>query len=173
VRELGNEGSTSWSAAWESRGEVVFPQRARAIWWRIGIFCLLLFNSSFTFLGNLLDEDEYLLFTIASAIPVLSWTCLLGYSIWQLITRRPIIKIDHVGIQYGTGKRALIPWNRISSVGDPIGLWAFSVINVRAYSGKPHQRPVSPMNVKHLDQLAPWLRARLSEANSPDQPDRA
>ncbi|GAB2605268.1 hypothetical protein [Kribbella endophytica] len=58
MREWGSEGPAAWTAEWEMRGEVVFPQRRRSLYWRLGLFGFLTLSSGWQLVDNLRDETE-------------------------------------------------------------------------------------------------------------------
>jgi hypothetical protein len=120
-------------------------------------------SSGFQLLDNLLDTNESTFITIVSAITVGCWASWFSYTIWQLVTRRPVLKIDHVGIHYGQNTRTQIPWDQVANISDPIGRRAFSFINVRPRGGKPRRVPISHLHVDDLRSFALWLRERLRE----------
>jgi hypothetical protein len=166
VRELGSEGPAAWTAEWETRGEVVFPQRRRWLYWRLGLFGFLVLNSGWQLVDNLRDETESTFITVVSAIPPPIWCLMLGYTIWQVVTRRPVVRVDSFGVHYGSNKRTRLPWNRIATISDPIGRWLFAYVNVRPVDGKPRRLPISHWHVADLRPLALWLRSRLEEQHA-------
>lgn len=173
MRELGSEGPESWTAAWESRGEVVLPQRRRSLQWRVGLTLLLVVNACLVLLDNLQEEDESTFVIILSAVSVAFWIWFAGYTTWQLITRRPVIRIDHSGIRYGVNVRTRIAWGRIATVSEPIGRWVFAHVNVRPYGGKPRRLPISHMHVDDLQAFAVWLHSLLENQRELQTHDRS
>ncbi|WP_405064385.1 hypothetical protein OG474_22775 [Kribbella sp. NBC_01505] len=154
--------TTNWSTEWETRGAVVLPQRRRPLWWRAALALFLVANSSLQLIDNLRDDESIILTVlIGIGLPFLAW--FLGYTIWQLITRRPLLRIDHAGVHYGTSSRMRIPWDRVDTISDPIGKWLFAYVNVRPYDEKPRRLPISHIYVDDLRPFAIWLRARLEE----------
>ncbi|WP_344182999.1 hypothetical protein [Kribbella lupini] len=162
MRELGSEGPAAWTAEWQARGEVVFPQRRRSLWWRLGLFGLLTLSSGWQLVDNLRDESELTFITVVSAVPPI-WCCVFGYTVWQLITGRPVVRIDRFGVHYGSSKRTRLAWGRIATISDPIGRWLFAYLNVRPADGKPRRLPISHLHVDDLRPFALWLRSRLEE----------
>ncbi len=163
MRELGSEGPAAWTAEWEARGEVVFPQRRRSLYWRVGLFGFLTLSSGWQLVDNLRDETESIFITVVSAIPPPIWCLMLGYTIWQVVTGRPVIRVDSFGVHYGRNKRTRLPWNRIAHISDPVGRRFFAYVNVRPDDGKPRRLPISHLHFADLLPFARWLRSRLEE----------
>ncbi|GAB2615135.1 hypothetical protein [Kribbella endophytica] len=163
MREVGNEGPAAWTVEWDTRGEVVFPQRRRSLYWRLALFGFLTLSSSFQLMDNLRDENESTFITVVSAVAPPIWCIFFGYTIWQVLTRRPVIHIDSIGVQYGRSKRTRLPWDRIATISDPVGRWLFACVNVRPVDGKPRRLPISHMHVADLRPFALWLRSRVEE----------
>ncbi|MGC4938535.1 hypothetical protein [Kribbella sp. DT2] len=162
MRELGTEGPAAWTEEWATRGEVVFPQRRQSLWWRLGLFGLLTLSSAAQLVDNLRDgEMMFVVVLPACALPV--WCWMFGYTLWQVVTRRPVIRVDHFGVHYGSSKRTRLSWDRIATISDPIGRWLFAFVNVRPVDGKPQRLPISHLHVDDLRPFALWLRSRLDE----------
>ncbi|MEV6413646.1 hypothetical protein [Kribbella sp. NPDC051718] len=163
VREQENEGPAEWIAAWQAHGEVVLPHRRRTLWWRAGLTFVLTANSSLSLVHNLQDRDEPLIYLVVMVLAIPCWAWFFGYTTWQLVTGRPILRIDQIGIHYGTRRRYQIPWERIETISDPIGTWLFAYVNIRPYNEKPQRIPINHAYVDELHLFALWLRARLEE----------
>ncbi|MBB5836590.1 hypothetical protein [Kribbella italica] len=127
------------------------------------MFGLLTLSSVGQLVDNLRDEGESTFITVVSAVVPPLWCWLFGYAVWQLVTRRPVIRVDGFGIHYGSSKRARLSWGNIASIGDPVGRWLFAFLNVRPVDGKPRRLPISYLHVDDLQSFAGWLRCRLEE----------
>jgi hypothetical protein len=163
VAELRSEGPAAWSAAWEAQGELVLRHRRRPLWWRAVLAFVLGANSCLSLVHNVHEHDEPMLYTVVSALAIPCWAWFFGYTTWQLITRRPILRVDKAGIHYGSRSRYSIRWERIDTISDPIGQWLFAYVNVRPYDEKPRRLPITHVYVDDLHPFARWLRARLEE----------
>jgi hypothetical protein len=159
MREPANEGPAGWMKAWESKGEVVLPHRRRPLWWRAGLTLLLTANSCLSLLTTMRDEPA--LFKVVTTLAIPCWAWFFGYTVWQLITGRPILRIDRAGIHYGTRKRFQLSWDRIDTISDPIGKWLFAYLNIRPYDENPRRIPISHLHVEDLHPFARWLRVTL------------
>lgn len=160
--ESGREGPADWSRAWEEQGYLQFPQRRRPLWWRAALTFFLTVNAALQLANNLHDAEPVIITVLAgTALPFWAW--LFGYTTWQLITRRPLLRIDQVGIHYGTSNRLRIPWNSVDTISDPIGKWLFAHVNVRPYDEKPRRVPITHVHVGELRPFAIWLRAKLDD----------
>ena len=112
MRELWSEGPAAWTAEWEMRGEVVFPQR-RSLYWRLGLFGFLTLSSGWQLVDNLRDETESTFITVAAAVAPPIWCWMFGYHLAgghspsrHSRRRRRCPRRD---------KRTRLPWDRIAS----------------------------------------------------------
>ena len=145
----------AWSSELESKGSVVFPPRRGRLAVRLAGFGLLMVLSAWTNIDHLRADD------VSGTLGVLRLTALAafvygtGWTVWQLVTNRPVVTIDAEGITRGRSLR----WSGITSIDDPAGLPL-----ARAVQVNPADRRVRPIsipadNVEDLGALAPWLRS--------------
>jgi hypothetical protein len=171
VGDLGAEPA-NWSTAWKAQGELVLPHRRSPLWWRAALTFLLTANSCLTLVHNLRQGDEPTIYAVITALAIPCWLWFFAYTVWQLVTRRPILRVDHTGIHYGTRRRNNLPWTQIATISDPIGKWLFAYVNIRPHGETPRRLPINYVYVTDLHAFARWLRARLEEQREAPPDDR-
>jgi hypothetical protein len=149
----------TWTSELESKGSVVFQPRRGRLVVRLTGFGLLMVLSAWTNVDHLRADG------ISGALGVLRLTALAAFvygtalTAYQLITNRPVIKVDADGITRGRN----LPWSGITSIDDPAGLPLARTVQVNP--ADRHTRPISiPQdNVEDLEALSPWLRSLLEQ----------
>ena len=145
----------TWSAELESKGSVVFPPRRGRLAIRLAGFALLMVMSAWTNLDHLRNDD------ISGTLGVLRVTALAafvygtGLTLWQLVTNRPVVKVDADGITRGRSLR----WSGITSIDDPAGLPGIRAVQIRPADRRTRPISIPQDNVDDLDALTPWLRS--------------
>ncbi len=145
----------TWSAELESKGSVVFPPRRGRLAIRLAGFALLMVMSAWTNLDHLRNDD------ISGTLGVLRLTALAafvygtGLTLWQLVTNRPVVKVDADGITRGRSLR----WSGITSIDGPAGLPGIRTVQIRPADRRTRPISIPQDNVEDLDALTPWLRS--------------
>jgi hypothetical protein len=154
--------SDTWSAELESKGSVVFPPRRGRLTIRLAGFALLMVMSAWTNLDHLRNDD------ISGTLGVLRLTALAafvygtGLTLWQLVTNRPVVKVDADGITRGRSLR----WSGITSIDDPAGLPGIRTVQIRPADRRTRPITIPQDNVNDLDALTPWLRSLHNQHRS-------
>jgi hypothetical protein len=144
----------AWTSELESKGSVVFQPRRSRLSVRLAVFGLLMLLSAWTNLDHLRADD------VSGTLGVLRVTALAafvygtGLTLWQLITSRPAITVDAVGITRGRSLR----WSGITSIDDPSGLPGARAVQVRPTDRRTRPIAIPQDNVPELNELATWLR---------------
>ncbi len=145
----------TWSAELESKGSVVFPPRRGRLAIRLAGFALLMVMSAWTNLDHLRNDD------ISGTLGVLRLTALAafvygtGLTLWQLVTNRPVVKVDADGITRGRSLR----WSGITSIDDPAGFPGIRTVQIRPADRRTRPITIPQDNVDDLEALTPWLRS--------------
>ncbi|MFG1620424.1 hypothetical protein [Kribbella sp. NPDC049227] len=145
----------TWTSELESKGSVVFPPRRGRLTIRLAGFGLLMVLSAWT------NVDHIRAGEMSGALGVLRLTALAafvygtGLTLWQLITNRPVVKVDADGISRGRSLR----WSGITSIDDPAGLPGVRAVQIRPADRRTRPISIPQDNVEDLDALTPWLRS--------------
>ncbi|WP_433161413.1 hypothetical protein [Kribbella sp. CA-247076] len=145
----------TWSAELESKGSVVFPPRRGRLMLRLIGFGLLMVMSAWTNWDHLRNDD------ISGTLGVLRLTALAafvygtGLTVWQLVTNRPVVRVDADGISRGRSLR----WSGIGSIEDPAGLPGARTVQILPADRRTRPLRIPQDNVENLDALTPWLRS--------------
>jgi len=112
---MGDASAEVWAEELRRTGRVVFPQRPRAIAFRVVLFVLPCVMAAKTFPdmraeGGFARSLGFLLVSLVIAG--------LGHLVWQASTRRPVLTVDREGIRFG---RKFRPWTEIGAIGIPHG----------------------------------------------------
>lgn len=148
----------------ESKGSVTFPPRRRRLSVRLGGFALLMVLSAWTNLDHLRADD------VSGTLGVLRLTALAafvygtGLTLWQLITNRPAVTVDAVGITRGRSLR----WSGITSIDDPSGLPGIRTVQINPADRRTRPIAIGQDNVLELDELSTWLRTLHTRAHPTD-----
>ncbi|TCC46750.1 hypothetical protein E0H75_27275 [Kribbella capetownensis] len=145
----------TWTSELESKGSVVFPPRRGRLTIRLAGFGLLMVLSAWT------NVDHIRAGEMSGTLGVLRLTALAafvygtGLTLWQLITNRPVVKVDADGISRGRSLR----WSGITTIDDPAGLPGVRTVQVRPTDRRTRPISIPQDNVEDLDALTPWLRS--------------
>ncbi|MEV0797738.1 MULTISPECIES: hypothetical protein [unclassified Kribbella] len=145
----------TWTSELESKGSVVFPPRRGRLTIRLAGFGLLMVLSAWT------NVDHIRAGEMSGTLGVLRLTALAafvygtGLTLWQLITNRPVVKVDADGISRGRSLR----WSGITSIDDPAGLPGVRTVQIRPADRRTRPISIPQDNVEDLDALTPWLRS--------------
>lgn len=145
----------TWTSELESKGSVVFPPRRGRLTIRLAGFGLLMVLSAWTNIDHIRAGE------MSGTLGVLRLTALAafvygtGLTLWQLITNRPVVRVDADGISRGRSLR----WSGITSIEDPAGLPGARTVQIRPTDRRTRPISIPQDNVGDLDALTPWLRA--------------
>jgi hypothetical protein len=152
----------TWTSELESKGSVVFPPRRGRLAIRLAGFGLLMVLSAWTNIDHIRSGE------MSGTLGVLRLTALAafvygtGLTLWQLITNRPVVKVDADGISRGRSLR----WSGITSIDDPAGLPGARTVQVRPADRRTRPISIPQDNVEDLDALTRWLRSLHAQHRS-------
>jgi hypothetical protein len=159
----------TWAAEFEAKGAVVFPQRRSRLVIRLVAFLVLVGNSIWTIVDHIQRDD------MSGAIGVLRVTALAGfvavaaYTVWQLITRRPVVRVGRDGITIDRNRdQGPLAWNQIERIADPSGVPGFLSIQVHPVQRLASRFEIRQDNVLELAELTQWLRTLHRQHHSTD-----
>ncbi|GAA0960868.1 hypothetical protein GCM10009554_76450 [Kribbella koreensis] len=164
----------TWSAELASTGQVVFPQRRKRLWIRGAIAALLFGNSLWSLIAHIQADDMTGVIAVLRITSLSAFVYLLAITIWQLITRRPTLTVDHTGIRRGKNTKNGYTWQQIASIDDPSGVFGLTGgLGLRSVQVQPVDRHRSTAlgithdNVVNLDELSTWLRTLHTRQTQP------
>jgi hypothetical protein len=137
----------------------VFPVRRRPVLIRLAVVVLLLGGYQVSSLIDSLDSGTTGL--VLRALSLSGVLLIAGIFVWQLITQRPVLAVDHEGIHIG--RKGFMPWTDIGSIGLPTGTPFYRNVPVLPSDVWAEHLAVPRDNVKDLPALATWLTGILEE----------
>jgi hypothetical protein len=152
--------AATWTSEYETTGRVVFPQRRSRLLIRLVFFALLMASSLVSNLQHLLAGDVSGTLGVLRFTALAGFVCVVGITVWQLITRRPVVTVDRFGITSGKdGAKGLVPWERIARIDAPSGLPGLRTVQVQPLDKHGSTAlGISQDNVQELAELTDWLR---------------
>jgi hypothetical protein len=158
VGTLGGGETSGWTAELESRGIVQVPQRRRRLLVRLALVCLLFANSLWSFVDDL-RFDSFGGTDFFRGLSVIGFLVVVGFTLWQFVTGRPVLTVDRNGISLGRHqRRSRLQWNEIGKIADPAGIPGLRSVQILPLNVWAAGFAVSQDNVKDLDAFAVWLR---------------
>jgi hypothetical protein len=149
--------ATTWTTEFDTAGQVVFPQRRNRLLVRLAIGVVLLGNSIWSNIEHIRDDDMSGALGVLRVTALAAFVYIVGLTLWQLITRRPVVTVDAAGIKAGLTKRSL-GWHQISRIDDPAGMSPFTTVQLHTTDRLSRALHISKDNVLELTELSPWLR---------------
>ncbi|MFF0343616.1 hypothetical protein [Kribbella sp. NPDC004875] len=149
----------TWAAELESKGSVEFPPRRGRLVVRLAGFGILMVASAWTNVDHLQSDG------FSGTLSVLRLTALAAFvygtalTAWQLITNRPVVRVDADGISRGRN----LPWSGITSIDGPAGLPLARTVQVTPADRRTRPISIPQDNVEDLAALTPWLRSLLEQ----------
>jgi hypothetical protein len=155
-----DEGPAEWTAELESAGQVVFPQRRRRVLVRMAIFGLLAADSLWSLISDVRDGKMVGVWAVLRVTSTTMFLVAAGFTVWQLVTRRPVVTVGRDGITVGRRKdRGSLTWAQIGGIGDPTGIRGIRQVQVLPADRWASGLGVSQDNVKHVNEFAGWFRS--------------
>ncbi|GAA1605338.1 hypothetical protein GCM10009789_69120 [Kribbella sancticallisti] len=160
---MGEAAPGVWAEEFERSGRVVFPQRRRRIWVRLGLMLLAGLYGAGTMSDAFGDAGGGGLFAMIYFALYAAVAVFFG---WQLVTRRPVLTVDRTGIRYGRRKPGLA-WEDVATIGFVSGgpkiMRTLPVIPQSVWANPLN---VQQDNVKDLQAFAGWLTEVLARRRS-------
>jgi hypothetical protein len=156
VAGMGEAGPEVWDAEFRRTGQVMFPQRWRGVVFQLSITVVVGLVALFAVYRRAGGDWGAIEWTALGGVAGAGLVCFAGFSVWQLITGRPMVVVDAEGVRAGRGARR-IGWREVSTI----------VVRARQSSSRevvlvPIDASASPVtirdnNVKDLDAFLEWL----------------
>lgn len=158
-----------WNARLSTHGEVVWPQRQRRLVIRLAIIGLFVLNTASSLFNDVRDDEFSGFFAGFRVLTLTLWLLAIAWTVWQLVTGRPVVTVDHDGIRMGRSKRGRLAWGEVARIADPIGIPGLRSVHIFAEGGA-RRIAVLNDNVEDLDAFAEWLRRVHQEHQDRDLP---
>ncbi len=155
---MGEETADVWTDEFRRAGRVVFQVRRRPVLIRL-VVVLLVGGYQLSSVIDSLDAS-----TTELILRLLNFSCILfvvGFFGWQLVTRRPVLTVDHEGIHLG--RKGFMAWTDIGSIALPTGTTIYRNVPVLPSDVWSKELRLPRDNVKDLPVLATWLTEILEE----------
>ncbi|MEV8375411.1 hypothetical protein AB0P21_21935 [Kribbella sp. NPDC056861] len=153
---MGEAGPEVWDAEFRRTGQVVFPQRWRGVVFQLSITVVVGAVALFVTYQRAGGSWGAIEWNVLGAAAGAALVGVAGFSVWQLITGRPMVVVDSEGVSAGRGARR-IGWREVSTI----------VVRARQSISRevvlvPIDPSASPVtirdnNVKDLDAFLRWL----------------
>jgi hypothetical protein len=137
---------------------LLFPQRRRRLLVRLALVCLLFANSLWSFMDDL-RLNSFGGTDFFRGLNVIFFLAAAGFTLWQLVTGRPVLTVDRNGISLGRHqRRSRLQWNEIGNIADPAGIPVLRSVQILPLNVWGAGFAFGQDNVKDLDAFAAWLR---------------
>jgi hypothetical protein len=148
----------AWTAEFEAAGQVVFPQRRSRLLIRGAIGLVLLGNSAGITIQRILADEMGGTMGVLRLTSLAAFVYLVGVTVWQLVTRRPVVTINREGI--GLGRKTTFRWDSIARIDAPSGIPGMRSIQIQPVDRHRLSALGIPQdNVLELAELSTWLQA--------------
>ena len=161
---MGERLPEAWMVELHRNGRVVFPLR-RWSFLRVPVFPILgLLVLSSSGIPDMLADGNW---------RFLAYVLIVGYAgavialVWQFVTRRPVLVIDHRGIHQ---RRRSMPWTEISSIGPVSGPKMSRQLEVFPTNVWAKHLTLSQFHVNDLQAFRTWLQEVLVEQRRAESP---
>jgi hypothetical protein len=149
----------AWTTELESTGQVVFPQRRKRLWIRAAIVAIFLANSLWSLIDHLRADEMHGIVAVLRVTSLGAFVYIVGITVWQLVTRRPVVTVDRTGIRVGKKPKHVFSWHEIAHIDDPSGIRGIRTVQVQPVDRHGSTAlGISQDNVLDLSELAAWLR---------------
>jgi hypothetical protein len=151
---MGEASPEAWTEEFRRTGRVVFPARRRPAIVRLLIVVVVFgVNPAVSLAINLHDgRGEVVLRLVSFAFSLI----LIGFCIWQLVTRRPVLIVDQDGIRFG--RKKFMPWTDLGTIGTPHGPRFFRMLPLIPNDVWAEHLRLTQDNVKDIPAFAQWLK---------------
>ena len=154
---MGEQPPEVWTDELHRTGRVVFPVRRRTVWWGLSFATLPWASLVISLPDHLAAGGEERAF-------VLLWpgmyAVFLGYSVWKLVTQRPVLTVDHHGIRFG--RRKYMPWTEIGTIGIPHGPSFYQGLPIIPKDVWSKDLIIRQENIQNIRTFATWLTEQLA-----------
>lgn len=161
---MGEASPDAWSDELRRTGKVVFTLRPRSVVLGLTLFWLFLVATQLPTLGRTLEDGGarlvYVVLLVATAVAFTGWYA------WRLISRYPMLTVDHQGIR--VGRKRFLPWNEVGAIGLIRGGNVHLVLPIIPKDPWAKDLTVDRTTVRDIPALARWLEQVLKEQCTPD-----
>ncbi|MDX6250686.1 MAG: hypothetical protein QOF10_4046 [Kribbellaceae bacterium] len=162
---MGESSAAIWTDQLLRTGRAVFPLRRRRVLFRLALVAVFAINNLVSVVGRLLDQEHGVGWDIFGLISCTIFLPLIAVSVWQLITQRPVLTVDRLGIRIGKRKPGL-GWSEIAKIGSLSGVRGAQVLPVIPKNVWANHLNVTQDNVKDLATFAHWLGELVEQHKS-------
>lgn len=162
---MGEASPEAWTEEFRRTGRVVFPVRRRpAIVRLLVVVALFGVNPAVSLAVHLHDGRGEVIWRIVSLAASLT---LVGFCIWQLVTRRPVVIVDQDGIRFG--RKKFMPWTDLGTIGTPHGPRIFRMLPLIPNNVWTEHLRLTQDNVRDIPAFAQWLKDLRAHHHAADR----
>jgi hypothetical protein len=160
VAVMGDASAVAWSDELRRTGRVVFTLRPRPVLTMLPLLWLWVGGQLFTLEKTLEVGGSRLVTMVLIFGSVLAMT---GWNIWRLITRYPVLTVDHHGIRV---RRKFLPWAEVGAIGLPGGTRRYRRLPIIPKDAWGKDLTIDQSAVRDIPALARWLEELVKEQRS-------
>ncbi|MFK4087326.1 hypothetical protein ACI2LF_24675 [Kribbella sp. NPDC020789] len=151
---MGEPTPADWTAEFERAGRVEFPLRrgafaVRSVPFLVMVLPVIIWSAILTGQGA---PTAWL----PGAFGVFGFTVGAAGTVWQLVTRRPVLIVDGGGIQLS---RRSIPWSAFAKAGPAAGRAWFRYVTLEAVPGRARNLRIGVATVQDLGAFSEWVNS--------------
>jgi hypothetical protein len=124
---------------------------------RLALVCLLLANSLWSFVDDL-RFNSFGGTDFFRGLSVIGFLVVVGFTLWQFVTGRPVLTVDRSGINLGRHRRSRLRWSEIGKIAGTTGIPGLRSVQILPLNVWSAGFALGQDNVKDLDAFAAWLR---------------
>lgn len=161
---MGERLPEAWIVELHRNGRVVFPLR-RWSFLQVPVFPILgLSLLSTRSLPDMLADGTW---RFLAYVLIAAYAGVVIALIWQFVTRRPVLVIDHRGIQQ---RRRFMPWTEIGSIGPVSGPKMARQLQIYPKNVWAKNLTMTQYHVNDLQAFSTWLQEVLEEQRCAESP---
>ena len=155
---MGEAPPEVWAEELRRTGRVVFPLRRRPVIWTCAYPLVVSTVVLALWLPDALEASQAERISALAAVGLFVFAMALG--VWQVVTQRPMLTVDHDGIRF---RRKFRPWTEVGAIGIATGpVWArkLPIIPKDVWAKDLF---LGQANVRDLPAFRRWLEVLLEE----------
>ena len=162
---MGERLPEAWMVELHRNGRVEFPLR-RWSFLQVPVFPIL--GLSLLSTGSLPDMLADGNWRFLAYVLIAAYAGVVIALVWQLITQRPVLVIDHQGIHQGS--RRFMPWSEIGSIGHISGPKMARQLQIHPKNVWAKNLTLTQQHINDLQAFSTWLQEVLEERRRAESP---
>lgn len=159
VKVMGERLPEAWLVEMHRNGRVEFPLRRWSMFHPVVVpLILVAFADAALGISKMLDDGGW---RFLGYLLIVTWIGVAVVLVWQLVTQRPVVVVDHRGIHRGT--RRFMAWSEIGSIGLASGPKLARRFPVHPKDVWAKDLLLGQQHVNDLEAFRTWLGELLEE----------